>query len=480
MKKIMSILKYGLFAYLIYIFIFAFLIFIFPPKEIPKEDKENIREEVIHPEKNLDQLALIENAPEAISVRLDMIEKAKEKINLAYYRWSEGKVSDLILGELLDAADRGVEVNILLDGIIQLTNRNESIEEVFKAFSSHPNIKIRLYEPFHALTPIAWNYRLHDKMMLVDEEYALMGGRNIQDRFYLDDADELGLVQDREVFIYHKNPNEKSVIQDMAKHFDDLWTYEHTEDKFPKESPKDKAENERTLDKIRASKEKEKEAFLEASFPSIELKDWTEETVAAEDVQFVSNAFGRLKHQPKVAEALMTLAEEAEESIFIQSPYFVPSKRMLKEVQHFDTKAEITSLFTNSKAVSPNLLAMAAYTNHREGLVDSGARIVEYQGPGSTHAKSSIFDEKKSVVGTFNVDPRSTYINTESMLIIDSPDFAEDLKKAIAIDFSRSLEVDEDYSYKKDEHIKANPLAPFKKFLIRLLSFFAPLFENLL
>lgn len=479
MKKILTVLKYGLLAYALYAFIFSFLIFSFPPKKDSNQLKDRPREEIIHSRQNNDRVALIEQAEEAISVRLDMIRKAEKKIDLAYYRWSEGKVSDMILGELLEAADRGVEVNILLDGIIQLTNKNQPIEDVFQAFNQHPNIQIKLYEPFNFLSPIAWNHRLHDKMMLVDERFALMGGRNIQDRFYLDDADELGLVQDREVFVYHENPEEDSVIHSMTDYYDRLWNYEHTEEKFAQVTTKDK-EAEELLSQLRQSQAQNTEDFLKDSFPGIELKDWTEETVETKDIQFVSNGFGRRNHEPVAAEALMTLAEEAKESIFIQSPYIVPSKRMIKEVERFDAKAEITTLFTNSKAVSPNILAMAAYTNHRQGLVDSGARIVEYQGPESSHAKSSIFDEKNSVIGTFNIDPRSTYINTESMLIIESPDFAEYLKRAIAVDFSRSLEVDEDYSYKEDEHIGETSLPSFKKFLIKALSFFAPLFENLL
>lgn len=479
MKGFKKVIKYTSFSYLLYIFIFSFLIFNFPPR-LNEETTEEDPTEKIGIRSNQHQAALIEKAEEAISVRLDLIENARSQIDLAYYRWADGKVSDLMLGSVLEAADRGVEVRILLDGIVQLSNMNQAINDVFLGFTNHPNIEIRLYEPFNPLVPIAWNHRMHDKMMLVDQEFSLIGGRNIQDRFYLEDADPKGLVQDREALIYTPDQAAHTVIDQAGNYYDQLWNYEQTQEKFKRMSKRRIKKGEQSLDALRASHFKRKEAFLAEYFPDLESKDWKEETVETDSVQFTANSFGRMNQEPKAAKTLLGLAEEAEESIFIQSPYFIPSKRMMAEVENYDVKEARTTLFTNAKAASPNILAMAAYKNHRPKLVDSGARIVEYQGPGSTHAKSSIFDEEISVIGTFNMDPRSTYINTESMVIIDSEAFAEELKGAIAQDFERSLEVDADDNYVETEGLEASPLSLPRRILIRLLSFLTPIFEALL
>lgn len=476
MKKI---IKYSLFSYLFYVFIFSFLIYFYPSKE-NKEITNEFSTEQVNTLSDNHELALIEKAEDAISVRLDLIENAESQIDLAYYRWADGEVSDLMLGSILEAADRGVEIRILLDGIVQLTNFNQGIEDIFLAFKNHPNIDIRLYEPFNPLVPIAWNHRMHDKMILVDQRFALTGGRNIQDRFYIEDADLKGLVQDREVLIYNEDKNEKTVINQMEDYYEELWNYKHTKEKFKRMTKREEEKGKEQLDKLRLGHSQNKNNFLEKHFPNFQAKDWTTETIKTDDIYFVSNSFGRMNQKPIAARALLNLAEEADESIFIQSPYFVPSNQMLKEAENYDAKAEITTLFTNSEAASPNILAMAAYKNHRQDLVDTGAQIVEYQGPGSTHAKSSIFDEEISVIGTFNIDPRSTYLNTESMVIINSKEFAEDLKGAIAVDFENSLKVGNDYNYLLSEKVKPSSTSFLRKLMIRLLSFFAPLFEKLL
>ena len=187
MNRAKKILKYGLLTYLVYIFIFSFLIFSFHPLS----SNANNDMDAFSANHENDRAALIETPEDAIAARLDLIENATSHIDLAYYKWADGKVSDLMLGSVLEAADRGVEVRIILDGIIQLGNVGSQVEQVFLGFASHPNIDLKVYEPFNPLTPIAWNNRMHDKMIIVDNVFGLLGGRNIEDRFYLEDAREL-------------------------------------------------------------------------------------------------------------------------------------------------------------------------------------------------------------------------------------------------------------------------------------------------
>ncbi len=479
MRSIKKILTYSVLAYLAYIFLFSFLIFLFHPLKNQNEGSSSPTEDSTALP-NQDRVALIESTEDAISVRLDLIEQAESQIDLAYYRWSEGKVSDLMLGSLLEAADRGVGVRILLDGLVQITNTGQPINEIFKAFKTHPNIDLRIYEAFNPLVPIAWNHRMHDKMILVDEEFSLTGGRNIQDRFCLDDLKEKDLVKDREVLVYHADLSGPTALDDMTHYYNQLWDYNHTREKYSTLSSKEIEEGQVTLANLRENHPYNKKTFLAEYFPDLTDKNWAAETLPTNHVSFVPNNFGRLNQEPKALKTILTLAEEAEESIFIQSPYFIPSKRMLNEVSNFQIDPRKTTLFTNSEAASPNLAAIAAYHARRPKLVETGSRIVEYQGPGSSHAKSSIFDERISVVGTFNIDPRSAYLNTESMVIIDSEEFAEELKGAIAEDFDRSLVVNMDGEYIEDAEQDLAAITFIKKMMIRLLSLFSPFFEHLL
>lgn len=78
---------------------------------------------------------------------------------------------------------------------------------------------------------------------------------------------------------------------------------------------------------------------------------------------------------------------------------------------------------TNSMASSPNYPAFSAYSSQRAKFLATGVEIYEYQSTDSIHGKSCVADGRISVVGSFNLDDRSLYIDTESVLIIDSPEF---------------------------------------------------------
>lgn len=179
-KKITNV---GFLAYLIYAFFFFTIIFIFN-KPSSKKDMEEVLSKPLSESRKNDKATLIESVEDAISVRLSIIDNAQSHINIAYYKFTDGIVGNLILGSLLKAADRGVKVKILLDGIIQFSNLNKNINKVFLGFVAHPNIEVKLYEPFNPFLPLSWNNRLHDKMILVDNKFALIGGRNIEDRFF--------------------------------------------------------------------------------------------------------------------------------------------------------------------------------------------------------------------------------------------------------------------------------------------------------
>lgn len=474
MELVKKMLKYGVLVYLIYIFIFSFVIYSFHPSS-NKETETNI---LSNQHKN-DRVTLIESPEQAITARLDLIESAETVLDIAYYKWADGDVSDLMLGSVLEAADRGVEVRILLDGILQLGSLGTRVDEAFRGFKSHPNIEIKVYEPFNPLVPIAWNNRMHDKIILVENKFGLIGGRNIEDRFYLNDAHKDGLVKDREVLVYNDKQS-SSVLDDMDKYYDSLWDYKHSKEKHPRMTERKVKKADALLTEIRTQHQDYKKDFLLKNFPNLKMINWAKESLPAETVHFISNSLGRLNQDPHALKSILKLSEDATDSIFIQSPYFIPSRKMLPIVQDYTIDSDKATLFTNSEAVSPNVVAISTYNNRRKFLVDSGAKVFEYQGPGSTHGKSAIFDEQVSVVGTFNVDPRSSFINTESMIVIDSEEFADQLKKEIGEDFANSLQVASDYEYVEKKQVEPLNLKPVKKLAIRLLSLITPFFEKLL
>lgn len=475
-KRIRKVLNKGLKFYLIYIFIFAFLLFAFQsPKEEDLGEFYLNKDDHIEIENN-DRVALVEAGEDGAVVRINMIENAKENLDIAYYSIHEGKSTDILFGGILSAADRGVDVRIILDGLAY--NLSGDLKNSIYGFHLHPNIELKFYNPFNPLLPRAWNNRLHDKIIMADGKLALIGGRNLGDKYFIEEIAEDDFSKDRDVLIFKDDSLDynQSAVEDMGKYYDEIWDHEYS-----KASSEELDDESRDIGK-RFNREylARYVEFTEDYRDEIRKLDWHKKTIPTEGVRFVYNPIGMGNMHPRCLEELLYLGEEARESIFVQSPYIIPARRIKKSFEEYDIDLKKVTMLTNSLYSSPNPLAVSGYLSHRKNIVDSGVKLYEYQGEDSIHAKTYIFDDSISIIGSFNIDARSSYINTESMVIISSEEFADILKGRIQVDLDKSLEVDKDYSYLDDEDIEEGRVSGPKKILINMLSKISLLWDYLL
>ncbi len=423
------------------------------------ENRESLTKDYTMGKKYHDRVALIETGEDGVRVRLDLVEAAHKTIDISYYTFTRGKFTNVLLSLLLSAADRGVHVRILCDGLTSLAYEKKELNDALRAFETHPNIEVKYYEKFNLLTPWAWQKRLHDKILIVDDKLALIGGRNIGDKYFMKDEYQQDFVNDRDALLYHDG-TEESVIADMQHYYDQVWEYKHTKVHKKNITTKQREEAELTLAGLRAFAK-----TIRADYPELfQQPNWRERTLSAKAIEFVHNPLGRRKKDPWCLKALLEVASQAQSSIFVQSPYIIPTKSMQKLIRTYDINMELVTVMTNSKLSSPNPIAMGGYYNHRKMIVDKADQVYEYQGPDSIHGKSYAFDDAISIVGTFNIDSRSSYINTESMVIIHSEEFASDLKREIQTYMDNSVLVQADYTYGGEAKDK-KPLWLFSKFV---------------
>ncbi len=459
-----EIFRKGFNLYLLYVFIFAILIF------AVQKPKENIEGLLNHngtiETLNKDRVALVESGADGGLVRLNLIQNAQESLYISYYTLTAGDSTKLMLGSILDAADRGVEVRILLDGIFH--NLKRDLRDTIYGFDLHPNIELKFYQPLNLLKPLSWNNRLHDKIIIVDDNLALIGGRNIGDKYFREDLMKDNFVKDRDVVIFKEDflEGSSSVVTDMKKYMHIIWNHEYSQPSIKKTSARQDLKGEKYNENLRNGYKKFKEVYWQR----LQYTDWQEKTIATDNIRFVHNPIGRSNEDPWCLRELLIMASEAEESIFIQSPYIIPTRNMKAKFSLYPIDYEKITMLTNSLYSSPNPLAIAGYLNSKKEIVDSGVDIYEYQGPKSIHSKTYIIDNYMSVIGSFNFDARSTYINTESMVIISSEDFAEQLKENIELDLDNSLKVDKDYDYIYNEKVEERKVSTFKKALMKILS----------
>jgi cardiolipin synthase C len=422
-----------------------------------------------------DRVILLEEKSFSALARIHLLENAEESIDVAYYTIHEGYIADLLLGMIFDAADRGVKVRILLDGMFH--NLRGNFKDVLYAFIQHPNIEIKFYETFKPLKPWTWNNRMHDKILVIDQKYAVIGGRNIGNRYFIQDGDKAP-TNDRDVLVINTDLEkaQSSAVYQMNTYFNQVWDHPFSE--FPLETLS-KRQQQKAL---KMNKEMQQKLHkLQESDPSLfkNTYDWLKMSLPTKKVTLVHNPIQRFNKEPWIWYDLTNLMKSAKESITIQSPYIIPTKQMQEYVEPLMVKPEKITFLTNSIASSPNVMAFSGYTNYREGLAKQGANLYEYQGPDSLHAKTFVYDNRLVAIGAFNVDSRSAFLNTETMVVIDSVEFAEKLGKELDYYFSKSLQLGADGNYLENQDVKKGEASFIKSITIKVLSYITRLFEHL-
>ncbi|NBG89412.1 phospholipase D-like domain-containing protein [Isachenkonia alkalipeptolytica] len=462
-----SLLRKGallLALYLVYLFIgFMLPVYMARADSVQSSgdmDPEGLYGDEIGPDKAL----LLEDPMYSGISRLHLMDQAKEQIQIAYFSAHDGIASDLFYGTILSAANRGVEVQLIFDGIFHNLGRNN--RSVYRALVNHPKIEIRFYEPLNLLKPWTLNNRMHDKFMVVDDTYAMIGGRNIGDKYFLDPYED-EIVKDRDVLIKRScfETGEHSVLEDFDKYFGRLWESRYTKEEPLRFSRRQKDSPERKTSELLEFR-REIEAQYPDKFP--ESMDWNGKFHETKGIILTTNSVDRIGKEPRVLMKLGKLLEGAEQSAVVQSPYVIPSDRMRQHFDHLQSDHELFIL-TNSKAASPNYFGIAGYLNHREEIHGRADQIFEYDGRGSVHGKSYIFDQQISLVGSFNMDARSAFLSTESMVVIDSHSFAKELSGEIEGLVRKSVPYSEEGPSFGAEQAEIEPVPWYKGVLVKVL-----------
>ncbi|WP_077369104.1 phospholipase D-like domain-containing protein [Anaerosalibacter sp. Marseille-P3206] len=423
-----------------------------------------------------DRVALVEDRYESGLARINFIENANETIDISYFKIDEGLSADIFTGCLLEAADRGVKIRLLLDGSISNLTKMKDIEY---ALTEYPNIEFKYYEPINIFKPWAWNNRLHDKIIIVDKQYAMLGGRNIGDRYFAPDSYDGEKTNDRDVVIVNTDDENisSSAISQVSEYYNFVWNHEYS--KYPS---KRLTLNKKEKGQGKANSLKKYINNLRVTRPNMFNNDfdWMELSLPTNKVTLIHNPIERLNKEPWCFYEITNLMKSAEKSIFIQSPYIIPTKEMVDCLEGVNVSPSKINVLTNSLGSTPNVMAFSGYIRHREDIVDQGVNVYEFQGPGSIHAKSYIFDDRISLVGSFNFDSRSTHLSTETMVVIDSEEFSKALEREVQKDMKSSLMVAEDYSYVDNSLIEEEEIPFTKPIIIRFVSIITYLFDYML
>ncbi|WP_233850341.1 phospholipase D family protein [Paraburkholderia sp. HD33-4] len=387
---------------------------------------------------------LLQDPVDAIVARVVLAETAERSLDLQYYIWHDDLTGRELAAALLAAADRGVRVRVLLDDLG--TNADD---QVLLALSSHPNMKIRLFNPVAsrhfkslaaALEFSRVDRRMHDKAMIADNEAAILGGRNIGDEYF--GASKVVVMGDLDVLVHGP------VVRDVSNAFDQFW---NAQSSYAIEQLIGHQADPSALAGYRAKLNE----YIKSQHDSpyiVEARQRMARVLAAGNVDFswgqatlLYDDPAKVTRDPNDPEGhLMTrfaaLHLEPEHEMLIISPYFVPGKAGVAWIREQTARGVKVTVLTNSLAATDVVAVNAGYQHYREDLLTAGVRLYELKPSGSgkakaqhryfgsskasLHAKTYVFDRQSVFIGSMNLDPRSSHLNTEIGVLCNSPAIA--------------------------------------------------------
>lgn len=456
MKKVLKIFKIVLVAFLVYALVFGLLIFKWP--KYAQSDLNYEADKMLIPSEANSYAYLVETSKEAFNVRLGLLEKAEKTIDMIYYQYLDDEASEIFSGALLKRADEGLEITIIIDGLRPFRKKTH------KTLAAHENIKFQIYEPLSVLFVRRTHNVMHEKILLIDDNYGLIGGRNIANRFLLEDNDTVTL--DRDVLVYSSNEKSEAGLE-MKEYFKEL-----SESKYVKDYKK---KNKKSFLNY-----KEEMIFKYENYRSLNEYDLDAvlnlKGVAVDKVSFVRSPLNRGTKEPvlfNVTKDLFALSD----NIVIQSPYITKSRLMKKEF--FPDNNKNITFITNNLETNPNVFGLSGYVRLRNNLAKNYT-VYEYQRENSIHAKTITIGNNISIIGSQNMDHRSLFLSTESAVVILSEDFQNVLNVELDNLIADSLLVNEDGSYAPNENVEPIKRKTFKKIKVKVASWFSVLINEML
>lgn len=369
-----------------------------------------------------ERVMLLEENTHALAERIRLLERAEEEIILTTFDIREGKAIRDIGAMLLKKADDGVKVRVLCDSFNFEMHMGGSA--LIDALTAHENIEFRVYNRINVLTPWTSQGRMHDKYLIVDDLAYIIGGRNTIDYFLTDDT--VNGSFDRELLIYEATPSNDDSLHDLKAYFESVWGMDTT---VPYREDATLAEKTAVMEAgadLRAHYAQMRTGEYAACFAPF---DYTANTYPAEAVKLLSNPIGIYGKEPVLFCQLIELMKEADTRVSIHTPYAVLDDYMLEMLRSLREEKTTLNLrmMLNGVENGDNFVACSDYLYNKDRVLETGMRIFEYQGGTSYHGKAVLIDNDVSIVGSFNFDMRSAYINTELMLAVRSEELNSQL-----------------------------------------------------
>jgi putative cardiolipin synthase len=442
---------------------------------------------------------LIASGRTAFEARYGFARLARRTIDAQYFVWADDATGRNMLLALIEAADRGVRVRLLLDDL-----GLAGTDKTLALLAAHPNLQVRIFNPFASrelhLVDFLFdfervNHRMHNKAFVVDNTIAVVGGRNIANQYFATDTE----ANFRDLDLLIAGP----IVRDVSQVFDDFWNspWARSIHRLDQERPSPEAA--RVFEAgLRAPADDQSfpfrtrldEPFLEGLVTTVARRlIWGKARLLADRPDKPQTS------EPAIIEDLRAkLGGKISQELLLESAYFVPAGGSTERLCSLAARGVHIRILTNSLASTDEVSTYASFMRHRETLLRCGIELHELRpdagfirrewtwlrtpSAAELHTKAAVFDRETVMIGSFNLDPRSRYLNTEIAVLVESRALASKVVAFIGAgmdlgnSFRLSLDADGDVEWTArdesgEQHFHQAPVTgPWRRFKAEFLS----------
>lgn len=412
--------------------------------------------------KEISGASMIEDGLAAFLIRASFARMAEKSIDLQTYIYSNDFSSRILIEELRKAAERGVKVRILLDD----NGTDSDIVDVM-LLNLHPNVEVKVFNVFKYRSKLArypqflfdfnrLNSRMHNKLFVVDNVAVIIGGRNVGSNYFYPETD--ANFSDTDVLFLGK------IAHEASKSFNEYWNHPLaiSASFFPDNRSKKRIKKLREqFARLEETNKEEAEryngvldyavkAYKDKKFPFY----WGKGQIIADPPSKIGLSIREKKENiSPIVTALGYLWKHTHKDIHISAAYFVPGKEGMEQLIQEKKKDVDITIVTNSLSSTDAGVVYAKWEKYRTPLIENGVTVYEFMNSAikqraamektekehkkklssfsALHSKTIVFDDSISWIGSFNLDPRSAYFNTEIVAVFENKEFNAALKKMI-------------------------------------------------
>ncbi len=370
----------------------------------------------------LNKIKLMANGRTSFARRLELGSEAKYSLYLQTLLFNDDEIGGMLTDVMCERAQAGVDVRLILDDAFSFGKKGGNIQRMKNA-----GVKVLINNPI-LKNLLKANFRSHQKLFIVDEQTAIVGGMNIGDEYAKGEIEEYGW---RDTDVEVEGPVVRAILDLFEQNWEELTLkkWHETGDYAKKKKAHDKVSEFKPLKTV--------DKLIRGPLPIYFEEPPVFENV---DARFVTT-FPVDDKDDNILDLFEIYLGLSQKEVIFESAYFIPTDRLVNAIEAAVRRGVDVKIITNSIESNNHPSGGWAGRYSYERVLRVGARVFEWRGAQTLHSKVSLFDDFAVTLGAYNVNSRSHSTDSEDVIALEDYRMARIFKTMLEKDLSRCNEI---------------------------------------